>query len=121
MAYFHSKTVITCALLALATTTTARRLDESRFAPEDVIFRDVAVIGGGASGCYAAVRVKDAGKSVVVIETKNHLGGHVDTYNNPRTGAAIDYGALAYLDLPGVKQFFARFQIPTINVTGSPF
>lgn len=73
MAYFHSKTVITCALLALATTTTARRLDESRFAPEDVIFRDVAVIGGGASGCYAAVRVKDAGKSVVVIETKNHL------------------------------------------------
>lgn len=45
----------------------------------------------------------------------------MDTYNNPRTGAAIDYGALAYLDLPGVKQFFARFQIPTINVTGSPF
>ncbi|KLU88222.1 hypothetical protein MAPG_07209 [Magnaporthiopsis poae ATCC 64411] len=121
MAYFHSKTAVTCALLALAATTTARRIDESRFTPEHIIVRDVAVIGGGASGSYAAVRVKDAGKSVVVIETKSHLGGHVDTYNDPRTGAAIDYGVLAYLDLPGVKQFFARFQIPTIAVTGSPF
>ncbi|KAL8284404.1 hypothetical protein RB597_001856 [Gaeumannomyces tritici] len=121
MAYIHSKITVTCALLALSATVTARRIDESGFAPEDIIVRDVCVIGGGASGSHAAVRVQDSGKSVVVIETKDRLGGHVDTYNDPRTGAPVDFGVLAYLDLPGVKDFFARFKIPTIPITGSPF
>jgi heterodisulfide reductase subunit A-like polyferredoxin len=34
-----------------------------------LIFKDVAIIGGGASGAYSAVRLReDMGKSVVVIE-----------------------------------------------------
>jgi len=40
----------------------------------DVIIRDVAVIGGGASGAYAAVRLKeDFGKSIVLVEKANRL------------------------------------------------
>lgn len=73
MASFGPKTAAAWAFLVLSTFTTARPIDESGFAPEDIIIRDVAVIGGGASGSYAAVRIKDEGKSVVVIETKDRL------------------------------------------------
>ena len=39
-----------------------------------VISKDVAIIGGGASGSHAAVRLReDFGKSVVVIEKQGHL------------------------------------------------
>lgn len=40
----------------------------------DIIYRDVAVIGGGASGAYAAVRIRDDfDKSVALIEKQNIL------------------------------------------------
>lgn len=40
----------------------------------DVITRDVAIIGGGASGAYAAVRLKeDYGQRIVVIEKADRL------------------------------------------------
>jgi heterodisulfide reductase subunit A-like polyferredoxin len=45
-------------------------------APRDsgaVIFRDVCVLGGGSSGTYTAVRLRDLGKSVVVVESKGRL------------------------------------------------
>lgn len=38
-------------------------------------------------------------------------GGHVDTFTDPASGIPIDFGVIAYVDLPGVKDFFARFNI----------
>jgi ribulose 1,5-bisphosphate synthetase/thiazole synthase len=39
-----------------------------------VITKDVAIIGGGASGAHAAVRLReDFGKSVVVVEKADRL------------------------------------------------
>ncbi|KAK3934221.1 putative amine oxidase [Diplogelasinospora grovesii] len=111
-----------CALLAVFTgSVAARNIDASKFKPEDTITRDVAVVGGGASGTYAAVRLKDSGKTVVVIESQDQLGGHVDTYTDPTTGFPLDYGVQAYITLPGVKEFFARFNIPTIAVSQPSF
>ena len=43
------------------------------------IVRDVCVIGGGSAGTYAAVRLRNHGKSVVVLEKESRLGGHAQT------------------------------------------
>lgn len=42
----------------------------------DVLHRDVVVIGGGASGAYAAVRLRDDfSKSIALIEKRDILVG----------------------------------------------
>jgi heterodisulfide reductase subunit A-like polyferredoxin len=55
----------------------------------DIIERDVAIIGGGSAGTYAAVRLRDLGKSVIVIEKDVVLGGHTDTYGEYRQRATM--------------------------------
>lgn len=50
----------------------------------EIIRRDVCIIGGGATGTYAAVRLsQDMGKSVIVVEKTGRLGGHVGEYRPP--------------------------------------
>lgn len=64
------------ALLFLAATLVGAgsTIDESTFLPEDIITKDVAIIGGGASGTYAAVLLReDLNTSIVVIEEQDHL------------------------------------------------
>jgi flavin-dependent dehydrogenase len=51
--------------------------NEYNVAPQDVIHKDVVIIGGGASGTYAAVRLReDFKKSIVVVERDDHLVTH---------------------------------------------
>lgn len=39
-----------------------------------VVYRDVLIVGGGASGAYAAVRLReDFGKSILLVEKENIL------------------------------------------------
>ena len=64
--------------------------------PEDIVTRDYCVIGGGASGTYAAIRLQQMNKSVALVELKDTLGGHTNTYTDPNTQTAIDYGVQAY-------------------------
>lgn len=47
--------------------------------PKDIITRDVCIIGGGSTGTYSAIRLRDMGKSVVVVEKKDVLGGHTSS------------------------------------------
>ena len=82
-----------------------------------VITRDVAVIGGGATGTYAAIRLRDLGKSVVVVETADRLGGHTQTYTDPGTGGKVDIGVVVWHDLPIVHEWFARFGVPLQKAT----
>ncbi|KAL2163202.1 hypothetical protein VTH06DRAFT_5258 [Thermothelomyces fergusii] len=79
----------------------------------DVIIRDVAIIGGGASGAYAAIRLKeDFKKSVVVIEKSDRMGGHVSTYDDPKTGSSFDYGVQTFNDYGPARAFFERMGVP---------
>ncbi|RAK82167.1 NAD(P)-binding protein [Aspergillus fijiensis CBS 313.89] len=72
----------------------------------DIIERDVAIIGGGAGGTYCAISLQDQGKSVIVIEKEHRLGGHVETYVDPGTGIAMDYG-VALFENTSVKLLIA--------------
>lgn len=56
--YFPSAEGAAAAAAATTTTTTTQR----------VITKDVVIIGGGASGAHAALRLKDMGQSIVLVE-----------------------------------------------------
>jgi hypothetical protein len=84
----------------------------SAYIKPTVIDTDVAIIGGGASGTYAAVRLReDFNTSVVVIEPRAHLGGHTSTYVVPEANTTLDYGVQSYLPYGPAIDFFARFGI----------
>jgi hypothetical protein len=82
------------------------------YSAEAIITRDVAVIGGGATGTYSAIRLRDMGKSVVVVESNDRLGGHTHTFTDPVTGGKVDIGVIVWHDLDIVRSFFARFDVP---------
>ncbi|KAJ9643572.1 hypothetical protein H2199_004251 [Coniosporium tulheliwenetii] len=86
--------------------------DQSASEVQDVITCDVCIIGGGASGTYAAIRLCDMGKSVVVVEKQGRLGGPTETYFDPATKETAEIGVVVWHDLPVVRDYFARFDIP---------
>ena len=66
--------VFIVALLVALFPYSVETLETSRFPSTKAITKDVLIIGGGASGAYAAVRLReDFKKSVVVIEKQDHL------------------------------------------------
>ncbi|KAJ5197263.1 hypothetical protein N7449_007742 [Penicillium cf. viridicatum] len=76
------------------------------------ISKDVVVVGGGAAGAYAAVRLReDYGKSIALVERRARLGGAVDTWIDPKTGMPYELGVEAFLDYGNATQFFARFNV----------
>jgi hypothetical protein len=88
----------------------------------NVIDVDVAIIGGGSGGIHAAIHLKDAGASVVVIEKKDQIGGHAETYTSPTTGVVSNVGVVLFENTDLVKRYFARLGVPTItsNPLASP-
>ena len=83
-----------------------------------VIRRDVCVIGGGSAGTYTAVRLGDLGASVVVVESKNRLGGHTETHHDPATGGTVDIGVIVFEDDPLVHAYFDRFGVELVPIGG---
>ena len=79
---------------------------------KDIITCDVVVIGGGASGTYSTIRLRDMNQSVVLIEQKDRLGGHTETFTDPTTQLKFDIGVRVWHDIDLVKNFFARFDVP---------
>lgn len=87
-------------------------LDTAAYSPSFIITRDVCVIGGGSSGTYAAIGLRDRGKSVAVVESQSVLGGHTNTYTDPASNATIDYGVIEFENTSIVTSYFSRFNIP---------
>lgn len=73
--------------------------DLASIGPDDTLYRDVVVIGGGSSGTYTAVRLGDYNKTVAIVEKKDFLGGHAETYVDPNTGYTIDIGVIVFAHL----------------------
>ncbi|KXH61960.1 amine oxidase [Colletotrichum salicis] len=77
-----------------------------------IIERDVVILGGGASGAHAAVRLReDYNRTIVIVEKQNRIGGHVATFTDPETGNPYDFGVNSYTDYGGARDFFARFNV----------
>ncbi|PYH28638.1 FAD dependent oxidoreductase [Aspergillus neoniger CBS 115656] len=94
--------------LSIVTTTMSTTTSTS-----PMLTRDVCIIGGGAAGTYAAIRLQQLGKSVVVIDHKLRLGGQTTTYTNPAiTPLPIEYGVTYYQNMSIVRDFFGHFNIP---------
>ncbi|KAI1084746.1 FAD/NAD(P)-binding domain-containing protein [Whalleya microplaca] len=89
-------------------------LDTSSFSAADTIERDVAIVGGGSSGSHAAIQLKDAGKTVVVIESQAQLGGHVKTFTTS-SGVRVNYGPSNFQNNTAVVDWFSRFDIPVVQ------
>ncbi|KAF2444239.1 hypothetical protein P171DRAFT_494478 [Karstenula rhodostoma CBS 690.94] len=88
------------------------KIDESSFDAARVIQRDVAITGRGAARTYAAVRLReDLNISIIVIEPKNRLGGHVDTYAVLETNTTLEYGVQSYMQYGPTVGFFERFGV----------
>jgi NAD(P)-binding Rossmann-like domain len=102
-------------LATSAAALTAAGIPRDALASAPVIVRDVCVIGGGGAGAYAAVRLREEGKSVVVIERSSKLGGHAETYRSSPSAAPIDIGVQIFPDLPIVHDYFDRFSVPLVS------
>jgi|SRR6185503_19293988 len=55
---------------------------------------DVLVIGAGAAGLMAAVRLTQAGKNVTVLEARDRCGGRIHTIDGIELGAEFIHGDL---------------------------
>ncbi|CRG90903.1 hypothetical protein PISL3812_07949 [Talaromyces islandicus] len=87
----------------------ALSVDESDFAPEDIITRDVCILGGGATGTYAAIQLKDQDHSVVLVERNGQLGGHSETlYIGDNY---INYGVEGVFNDDTSRKFFNRLGV----------
>ncbi|KAF2733973.1 amine oxidase, flavin-containing superfamily [Polyplosphaeria fusca] len=89
-------------------------LDPKNWKPEDVITRDVAIVGGGSSGTYSALSLKDKGKSIIVIEKKARMGGHTETYIDPATDKPLDMGVIIFHNITVVRNYFKRMGVEII-------
>ncbi|KAG6995604.1 FAD-dependent oxidoreductase dbaF [Physcia stellaris] len=103
---------VVCSGLLFAFRANAKDLFDPRgYASKDVITRDVAVIGGGASGTFGAINLRRLGKSVMMIERDAQLGGHTNTYTDPSTGVSIDYGTQAFWNISVTRDYFSHLNI----------
>ena len=104
-------------ILVLATIIAAASvIDIAAYSSSSIIRRDVCIIGGGSSGTYSAIRLHDSGKTVAVVESRDRMGGHTNTYTDPVTNGTIDIGVIVFHNLTVVKDYFARFEIPLRSI-----
>lgn len=106
-------TVLGCVIGAPSPVHKPYNMDPSFYKPERVIKTDIVIIGGGGTGTYSAIQLKDQGKKIMVIESKARLGGHTETFIDPQSGYPIDMGVKLYHDEPLVHKWFARFNLST--------
>lgn len=85
-------------------------------AAAQVINTDVVIIGGGATGTYAAVKLRDAGVRVQVIEQRDRLGGHTQTYQDPISGGRTETGVVIYENISATTAFAQRLGVPLVPV-----
>ncbi|XP_059142346.1 L-amino-acid oxidase-like [Physella acuta] len=79
---------------------------------------DVAVIGAGATGSYAAYMLKDKNLAVEVVEMSNSIGGrHLTAYMPGAPDVPVELGQRAYADIHDIMQKI----VPELGLTPLEF
>ncbi|KAG5926529.1 hypothetical protein E4U42_003179 [Claviceps africana] len=109
----HGMTQAPCALGLVATLLAPLVSCDTAAPPQDenTMVRDVAILGGGATGMYAAVQLTKQGHSVVLVEKKDVLGGHAETLYLPDGAGHIDYGVEGYFNNALTRDLFDLLQV----------
>ncbi|KAF4545829.1 Amine oxidase [Lasiodiplodia theobromae] len=110
--HFNISKFILCLWVGFAYALSSRQEQADQNTAVEVITRDVAIIGGGSTGTFAAIKLRDENRTVSIIEHKGRLGGQTETYTDPVTGTPIDYGVAFFHDLDIVHEYFIRFGVP---------
>jgi hypothetical protein len=125
MAFSNFASLFTIAVALLQVTGASSRLPSSveikgeSHNVTEYIERDIVVIGGGSTGTYSAIRLLDSGKSVVIVEKDNRLGGHTNTYTDPTTGLTNDYGVIVFHNTSLVRSYTSRLNVTMTAATTS--
>jgi monoamine oxidase len=80
---------------------------------------DVAIVGAGAAGLAAAETLALAGKTCVVLEARDRVGGRAHTQIGPSSGAAELGPEFVHGRSTELRAVLARFGVKVIDVTGS--
>lgn len=83
---------------------------------------DIAILGGGASGTYAAIQLHRQNNTIALVESQERLGGQIDTYIDPETGRTVEYGVNQYTNIAEATEFLNYLGVPFVpgNVGGQP-
>jgi len=78
---FSFVSLLTCILAStVVDSSTPSIFDLKKFKPQNIITRNVTVIDDDSAGTYSVISLKNKGKSIIVIEKKDRLDDHTETY-----------------------------------------
>lgn len=108
------------AILPFASGSTSYTINGNKYDVDEVITRDITILGGGSGGTYSAIRLNDLGKSVAVVEASGRLGGNTETYTDPGTGTTIEIGVTFFHNFTVVTDYFARLGVALTIAQAGP-
>jgi monoamine oxidase len=80
---------------------------------------DVAVIGAGAAGLCAAAELCQSGRSVLLLEARERIGGRIDTRHEPGVSLPIELGAeFIHGDAPVTRELLRRAGLVAVDTSG---
>ncbi len=83
---------------------------------------DVLVLGAGVAGLSAAARLAQAGRSVLVLEARNRIGGRIFTRNDAELKFPLELGAeFIHGHAPCTRELLSRSGALATNIEGSRF
>ena len=80
--------------------------------------QDVIVIGAGAAGLAAAAALGGAGRSVLVLEARDRIGGRIWTRLEPALAAPVELGAeFIHGESPETAELLRRAGAPAVDIS----